>query len=746
MPRPTASRRQARIAAVLAATLGISVSGVLVAAGAAWSQGPRAHIAAGGHRHHHGSGGQALGGGSTTTQPTTTTTTSPSSGAPGATTATTGATGATGVTGSTGAAKKAKPKAKPKPKPKPKPVILTSTLATTIKFPERELGLWSSSPRRLTPSQVHVTENGQPVTGLSLRPLSQAGSRDFGVVVILDESSSLDFNTRGLELAAAQAIADQRTGQQQFGVITYSAAPTVMVPLTNNPVLITDALRNAPLIAPGSSVLPALRMAYSELHNAGMATGAVIVVTAGRDLASPADEAAASQAGLRMGYQTFSTDILANAVFGTSASHVGADDDAEQEKAFGAQLAKGTDIWKRLSSGYLASYRSTASPGSRVTVSVTVTGLTGTPTMTYTAVRPPAPAGPAMPPLSQLPALSAQPVFAQAIPAAAVVPSRTSSPFWSSPVSLISVSIICALLLAGSLWLLVGGPGRSELGNRVASFLPGAEEENDEAALALLSSPGVPPILARRRWWPGFVLAVDVARFRRSPVSLVKIALVGSLVACAVFVLIFSSLIGVLVGLPAGPFVLYGALRRAVRRSRTKFADQLPSTLQDMAGAVRGGRSLAGSMQAVSDGADEPILGEFERAVADEQLGLPLEESLHAIARRMKSEDMEQVALVATLHRRSGSSVAEALDHVAEGARERAELLRELRSLTGQARLSSRILTGLPIALFLALRLLEPGYMRPVTQTGAGIAVLLFCAFMVLMGWLAMKRVVKVEA
>ena len=36
-----------------------------------------------------------------------------------------------------------------------------------------------------------------------------------------------------------------------------------------------------------------------------------IVVTAGKNLAAPAQEAAASQAGLKLGYQTFTTDVLA---------------------------------------------------------------------------------------------------------------------------------------------------------------------------------------------------------------------------------------------------------------------------------------------------------------------------------------------------------------------------------------------------------------------------------------------------
>ncbi len=374
-------------------------------------------------------------------------------------------------------------------------------------------------------------------------------------------------------------------------------------------------------------------------------------------------------------------------------------------------------------------------------------GVVGTPTFGYTATQSaPAPAQ-SVPPLSQLPALTGQPSFAQFVPAAArLVPRRTSSSFWSSPASLVTVSFLCAVLLAGALWLVVGGVGRSALETRVASFIPDADVEDDPAALALAATPGAPPFLARRRWWPGFVLKVDVAQFRRSPVALVKLAVAGSLVALVLLTIVWGSVAGFFLGLPLGPLVLWALLRRAVRRMQTRFADQLPSALQDMAGAVRGGRSLAGALMAVTDGADQPILGEFERLVADEQLGRPLEDTLHNAAQRMKSEDMEQVALVARLHRRSGSSVAEALDHVADGARERGELRRELKSLTGQARLSSRILTALPVVLFLAMTVVAPSYMRPVTHTTAGIIVLIFCGSMVLMGWLAMKRIVNVEA
>jgi tight adherence protein B len=557
----------------------------------------------------------------------------------------------------------------------------------------------------------------------------------------------MSIRNRGLELAAALALARERTGHQALGVVTFAGSPTVMLPLTSDPSLVSEALASQPLVAPGESVLPALSLAYSQLREARIASGAVILVTAGKDLASPTAEAALSQEGLKLGYQTFTTDITAGVGSATPTGSDHGDNDAAQETALGQNLGSAADIWSKLSAGYLASYRSAAAPGKPVAVSVTVDGASGSSTFDYTAAHPPAlPAASSGPP-SHAPALLPYPAFAPFVQLAAPAgPSAGANSFWSSPASIAAVAALCALLSGASLWLLIGGVRRSEVGHRVSRFIPDAQAGGESDALVAASTPGVPLILARRRWWPGFALLVDVGRFRRSPVGLVKLAAAGSLVAAVLLTLVLGSIVGVLPGLGIGPLFLYALVRRAARRNRTRFADQLPSSLQDMSGAVRGGRSMAGALEAVMDGADEPLFSEFDRAVTDEKLGRTLEATLHTMAERMKSEDMEQVAMVAALHRKSGSSVAEALDHVAEGARERAELIRELKSLTGQARLSSRILTGLPLVLFVVLSLLEPSYMRPLLHTGAGIAVTLLCAGMVTMGWLVMRRIVRVEA
>ena len=103
------------------------------------------------------------------------------------------------------------------------------------------------------------------------------------------------------------------------------------------------------------------------------------------------------------------------------------------------------------------------------------------------------------------------------------------------------------------------------------------------------------------------------------------------------------------------------------------------------------------------------------------------------------------MALIAGLNRRSGSNVSEALDRVAEGARERADLRREVKALTGQARMSSWVLTGLPGVLLLAMNIISPLYAKPLFHTTMGIVLLCVGAAMVFGGFKVMKKITDVE-
>jgi tight adherence protein B len=214
-----------------------------------------------------------------------------------------------------------------------------------------------------------------------------------------------------------------------------------------------------------------------------------------------------------------------------------------------------------------------------------------------------------------------------------------------------------------------------------------------------------------------------------------------------------ATLLSVLVGSPLvavpafviGPAAVSGIVRVRAGRQRRLFADQLPGHLEAVGSAMRAGHSVFGSIAAMADDATDPTRREFQRAVADERLGGPADAALRPIARRMRSSDVEQLALVAALNQRTGGNMAEVLDVIAAGARERADLRRELRALTAQARLSRVIVTALPVGLLALLTAINPSYVSPLFTTTGGVIVLCIATGLVTGGWFVMRLMVPSE-
>jgi tight adherence protein B len=250
--------------------------------------------------------------------------------------------------------------------------------------------------------------------------------------------------------------------------------------------------------------------------------------------------------------------------------------------------------------------------------------------------------------------------------------------------------------------------------------------------------------LEATRWWARFKETLELAEIRMSASRIALWTLAATLLAMWLLAVIGGSPVFALVGL-AVPLVVRSVIYRKLERRRKLFAEQLPDNLQVLASALRAGHSLVGALSVVIDDADDPSRTEFRRVVADEQLGVPLEDAIRSVVRRMDNEDLEQVALVAALQRRTGGNMAEVLERVTETVRERFELRRMIQTLTAQGRMSRWIVTALPIVLLLAISALNPGYTNPLLTTTAGRLLLLFAGLMLVAGSLVIKKIVNIK-
>src|SRR5207237_8494621 len=125
------------------------------------------------------------------------------------------------------------------------------------------------------------------------------------------------------------------------------------------------------------------------------------------------------------------------------------------------------------------------------------------------------------------------------------------------------------------------------------------------------------------------------------------------------------------------------------------------------------GHSPVGAFSVVGNDAPEPSKSEFQRVIADEQLGVDLSVALSRVAERMKSRDVEQIALVASVQNETGGNAAEVLDRVVESIRERQELRRLVRTLTAQGRLARWIVSVLPVGLLVIISIVTNQSLKP---------------------------------
>ena len=125
--------------------------------------------------------------------------------------------------------------------------------------------------------------------------------------------------------------------------------------------------------------------------------------------------------------------------------------------------------------------------------------------------------------------------------------------------------------------------------------------------------------------------------------------------------------------------------------------------------------------------------------------GRTLEAALSDLGDRIESKDLLFVLDAITVQRQVGGSMAELFDLVAHTVRAREKFRRNLRAITGMARMSARVLTALPVVAAVLLTLVNHAYMAPLFTTNAGHVMLLVTALMVLVGGVILRRIGSVN-
>jgi tight adherence protein B len=200
-----------------------------------------------------------------------------------------------------------------------------------------------------------------------------------------------------------------------------------------------------------------------------------------------------------------------------------------------------------------------------------------------------------------------------------------------------------------------------------------------------------------------------------------------------------------LAAIAAGIILPWMYLGYRARKRRAEFYAALPDSLQMLAGSLSAGYSLPQALDNVAKEASATMGMEINRALLESRLGLPIEESLEAVAQRMDSQDFHWTVMAIRINRQVGGNLAEVLTNVARTVRERERLRRQVKALSAEGKLSAWVLALLPlfVALFIAWR--NPGYLVPLYTTLIGWVMLAGGFVLYLAGIIWMRNLVNME-
>jgi tight adherence protein B len=334
-----------------------------------------------------------------------------------------------------------------------------------------------------------------------------------------------------------------------------------------------------------------------------------------------------------------------------------------------------------------------------------------------------------------------------------------------------AMTLAVAAVAAGAIFLIAIGIATSGSGSAVSTRLERYASGRDGAAAAAAGSGGLSEMISssvalaqlnrvvERRDF-GANLAREIARADlKIKVSEYLAIWAGAIVGLPLLFVVLS------LGLPAlrNPIALLIAaligfmlprfwLGRRKSGRLNAFNKQLPDTITLLANALRAGSSFLQAIELVVRESRPPVSTEFGRVIREVNLGLPFEQALENMVRRVRSDDLELMATAISIQHTVGGNLAEILDSIAYTIRERVRIKGEINSLTAQQRLSGYVVGFLPIGLAGFLFVAAPNFMAPmfanppaVLGLPAGVVILLVGGFMMFLGFMFIRKIVDIE-
>ncbi len=170
------------------------------------------------------------------------------------------------------------------------------------------------------------------------------------------------------------------------------------------------------------------------------------------------------------------------------------------------------------------------------------------------------------------------------------------------------------------------------------------------------------------------------------------------------------------------------------------YATQMVDALNLLGNGLRAGLTMPQAIGMVVDEMPAPVSQEFNLVLQQAKIGVPLDEALDNLKKRVYTEDNEMFVTSVNILRETGGNLAETFDTIVLVIRERVRLQLKIETYIASGKVQAYIIGAMPFAMIVMFGTGDPEYFPLLFGTIPGILCLIVICGMVGLGmWVIMK-------
>ena len=194
-----------------------------------------------------------------------------------------------------------------------------------------------------------------------------------------------------------------------------------------------------------------------------------------------------------------------------------------------------------------------------------------------------------------------------------------------------------------------------------------------------------------------------------------------------------------------GAFIPFIVIKIKQKQRVKKFDVQLSDALMISCSSLRAGLSFTQAMEAISRDMPDPIASEFSIVLEEMTMGMPMDEALERLNKRIKSDYLPLMVSSVLIQRQTGGNLSSILEGIANSIKEKMKLKQELKASTASGRSTALMVGSMPVVLCVLFYFVNRDFIMPLFTTSTGHIFLAVAAGLEFLCFIAVKKIITIK-